>query len=116
VLSKERLASLLSRRTMKTLPVRENTRRQATYVLTKHSGVFIKRLLQLNNSEYCIFWRCIGSLTYPVCKAHAPSILSSVDCHAVPYFSILAPKQQGFPGKKSLTIKRVFLFSLQLFF
>ena len=36
--------------------------------------------------EYDIFLVCVCCLSYPASKAHAPCIMSSVDCLAVSYF------------------------------
>ena len=73
-------------------------------------------LFWVSSQCICLFllsWKCVCSLTYTACSAHAP--YCHVACPAVQYFSTLSHKRQEFREKnKLLNIKCVFWFSLQL--
>jgi hypothetical protein len=79
--------------------------------ITVHWGASVQPLLQWKNNKYYIFWMCIYSLSYPARNPHT-FILTSVDCPALQYFSILTHKRHDFRKKK--VIKYVFWFPLQL--
>jgi hypothetical protein len=64
---------------------------------------------------YYTFWACICNLSYLARNEHAPCMLSSVVCLAVPSFSTLSHKQHNFQGK-NFKMKCVFWFFEQILY
>jgi hypothetical protein len=80
-------------------------------------------ILSWKSSKYYMFWVCVCSLSYPACKAHAPYYIAicglsgcTIFSHIISctIFSHIISQTARFLGKKSLNIKGVFWFSLQL--
>jgi len=51
-------------------------------------------------NEWMTYYKCVYSLSWPSCKAHAPCYNVTVAYPAVPYFPTLSHKQHEFSGKK----------------
>ena len=87
--------------------------KQAIYVYRKHWGAFALQVLPWKSNEYYSFWVCVFSLSYPACTAHAPIILSSVVCLALPHLSTLSHQRRIF-DRNLLSLQFVFCFSLYI--
>jgi hypothetical protein len=71
-------------------------------------------ILAEESNKYYMFWVCVCSLIIRKAMRVRRIILSSVACSALQYFSTLSHKWHDFLKRKSLNIKCVFWFSLQL--
>ena len=65
-------------------------------------GAFVQLFLQWKSSKYkyCTFWLCVCSLRYPATKRMRRTILSSVACPVLQYFSTLSHERQDLKKKK----------------